>query len=215
MKQLGAEEGRTRLICHGEARVYVTRKSPEYQAGPRQGAQVDTWKNVAMTTLPLGFVTFHFNFSLFSHCKTVKCPSFLFLPWCLQGRMSVSISFQRFTKVILKKKKTYIAGLAFVATNTVSMHHKLYPQTWLWQYHLKSSLFMPVEILSRTTTSILVSVTQQQSRASQSKTSHIATKKNFWLLARLFPYQSAWLTSLCFFPFQMLGHLRQLETRSV
>lgn len=37
----------------------------------------------------------------------------------------------------------------------------------------------------------------QLSRASQSKTSHTATKKNFWLLAQLFPYQSAnWTSSL-------------------
>lgn len=74
VKQLEAEEGRTWLICHGEARVYVTRKSPEYQAGPRQGARVDTWKNVAMTTLPLGFVTFHFNFSLFLIVKLSSVP---------------------------------------------------------------------------------------------------------------------------------------------
>lgn len=74
VKQLGAEEGRAWLTWHREARAYVTRKSREYQAGPHQEACVDTWKNVDMTTLPLWFVTFHFNFSLFLIVKLSNVP---------------------------------------------------------------------------------------------------------------------------------------------
>lgn len=133
-------------------------------------------------------MTFHFNFSLF---LIVKCPSFLFLSWCLQGKTSVFISFQRFTIFF----KNCLSGLAFKASNTISINHKPYPQTQLWRYHLKSLQVLPVETLLCTVTAVPrstgPSVTQQLSGAPQSKTSHIATKKNFWLVAQLFPYQSA------------------------
>lgn len=128
-------------------------------------------------------------FILTSHYffKIVKCPSY----FCLGAyKMSICISFQRFTKIVFFKN--YISGLAFKATDTKYVSHKLYLHTWRRRYQLVSPRLISVHNDIHPTR---LNVIQHPSRASQSKTSHPATKKNFWLLAQLFPYQSAKSTS--------------------
>lgn len=64
----------------------------------------------------------------------------------------------------------------------------MYLHTWWRRYQLVSAQLISVHNDSHPTS---LNVLQQLSRAPQSKTSHTATKKHFWLLAQLFPYPSA------------------------
>lgn len=65
---------------------------------------------------------------------------------------------------------------------------------------ITSPLFIPIKAYIDTHSTRL-KVIKQLNKASQSKTSNTAAKKKCWLLAQLFPYQSA--KSTCFFPLQM------------
>lgn len=143
---------------------------------------------------------------------------FLIFVSVLIKKASIFISFQRFIKTIFFKN--YILGLVFKATESLSiyMYVCMYVCTCVRVYvcvcvYIYQTNPVPLHLAAAISTGITtahtcknlpmhndipssrLNVIQQPSRASQSKTSHTATKKNFWLLAQPFPYQSAKSTS--------------------
>lgn len=141
---------------------------------------------------------------------------FLIFVSVLIKKLSIFISFQRFIKTIFFKN--YILGLVFKATVSLYMYVCMYACTYVCVYvcvcvYIYQTNPVPLHLAAAISTGITtahtrknlpmhndihssrLNVIQQPSRASQSKTSHTATKKNFWLLAQLFPYQSTKSTS--------------------
>lgn len=153
-------------------------------SGPRQEA-ADTYRNVDMTTLTFRFVTTsHFLISV-----TLSSVSLISAVVCLRK----DIHLHEFLKIY---KKNIFQKLHF-RVSIQGYRHKTY-QPYTAPSHLAPVISI-CNTRAQTHESLLVHNDShptrlhviQLSRASQSKTSHTATKKNFWLLAQLFPYQSA------------------------
>lgn len=129
VKHLGAERGRAQCIwkCKVPCGPCDNDESPRCQRLTRKYLErhrrIWTWPYQHSDWSQLFILVSHYFF------KIVKCPSSLFWSWCLQGKTSIFISFQRFTKICLKN---YISGLAFKVTNTIYISHNLH--TWLQQY---------------------------------------------------------------------------------
>lgn len=128
---------------------------------------------------------------------------FLIFVSVLIKKISIFISFQRFIKTIFFKN--YISRLVFKATDSLSIYVCMYVCVYVCVcVYIYQSKPVPSHLAAAISTGITTAHTRKNltvhndihsSRASQSKTSHTATKKNFWLLAQLFPYQSAKSTS--------------------
>lgn len=153
-------------------------------SGPRQEA-ADTYRNVDITTLTFRFVTtFHFLISV-----TLSSISLIFAVVCLRK----DIDFHELSKIY---KNNIFQKLHFRVSIQGYRHKTHQPSTA--PSHLAAAISicntaaqthesLPVHNDSHPTRLNVI----QPSRAPQSKTSHTATKKNFWLSAQLFPYQSA------------------------